>query len=222
MLATQQKRDLFGGALRCAGLVAATTMSSSAIADFVPVIPPFFSYSSNLAYDHNFDTLVSNINLVFDANFTPQESYAGPGGTLNSYSSATLIGVSAYANNATWLYGAAGVGQYFSVDNAKKAYIEWDITNAPYRNYGRVYQLGVGMIFDIGTPLEVAGDSGSLSGSYSITLLPGETYYIRFLVGAGEFAGGDGGYIRMTWVPAPGAFALLGIGMIGTRRRRRE
>jgi len=218
MLATRQKRDLFGGALRCAGLIAATTMSSSAMAEFVPA--EGFNFTSNYAYDQSYNNLVNTFNSTLTASFPTPAAYAGPAGTLNAYASATQIVASAYASISTWLSGSAGVGQYFTVDNAKKALIEWDITNSP-NSGGTVYQIGVGTVYGIGNPFVAAGSSGTLSGSYSITFLPGEIYIMSATVFAGQNHG-SGGYIRMTWVPAPGAFALLGIGMIGTRRRRRE
>ena len=92
--------------------------------------------------------------------------------------------------------------------------VEWDLAgwNGYISSFLRIYQVGVGDV--------LFKTSASTPGSTSVALIPGEEYvFWTAIVGYG----GDGiGYARMYNVPAPGAFAVLGLGLCTTRRRRRE
>lgn len=212
MIAMKEKRDLFGGALFGAGIVAAA-VATSAMAEFVPA-EPLPGYPQNIlrAFGDGLPGYVGGIDFSDAAVFPTTQSYISAGLSTSAYAGSSLIGVAVNLSDAyTWTTAGALAVQWFTVESSKKILFEWDLTNTPHGG-SYVSQAGVGVISTIALP-------GS-SGSESIVLSPGVTY--RF---GGEISitgqTGDG-FARISNIPAPGALALLGIGMIGIRSRRRE
>jgi hypothetical protein len=214
MQGTKGKRSLFGGALRGAGLAAAT-FTCSASAEFVPNTTYGSSSSHIFGWDESFAP-------IFDQNsggaFAPTLNYTGNGLEVDTYASASVFGVSANVTEpGNWSLTWVQMTQYFTVDSAKEMLVEWDLTGwNGYINSGfQVYEEGSGFIFDA-----FANDA---PGSTTIALTPGVIYVVQIaLVGVGG-DGGDGyGFVRFTNVPAPGALAMLGVGVLQSKRRRRR
>lgn len=215
MAATQQqRRSLFGGALRCAGLAAAATITTAASAEFVPLT----SYSSTVhmfGWDGSY-TPVFDVGAGLNA-FPASLNYAGPGLSMSAYASSSVIGAYIHVTDApAWSFTYLLLNQYFTVANSKEALLEWDLVGwDSYVNSAvRVYEAGVGFIAQY--------DTTDAPGSLLLSLTAGNLYAIQIGV-IGVHGDGDDGYCfaRLTNVPAPSALALLGVGMLGTRRRRR-
>jgi len=218
MFAMKEKKSLFGGTLRCAGLAAAATMASPALADFQSI--PGYG-TPNYTFNYTVDAAGGLVIFDYDLN------YAGgfPLDTLNFTNYATLIaysnpgamgaGVTAYGLGG-YSYMGATVWQYFTVgNNAKRGTVYWDLTAGNQYALVYMYQFGVGAILN-----EVAGSSGS----QHFVFTAGETYALIIRANMSAPINGDSVYGVLVWeVPAPGALALLGVaGMVGKRRRRRE
>ena len=116
----KQKRALFGGALRCAGLAAAG-VTVNAMGDFVPEAPDNPAINFNITT--NYATLTAggyffNYNYSITATFAAPTNYSGPGGELSGYAGSSLMGASSDLDSgaAVWSYAYSGVVQYFSVD----------------------------------------------------------------------------------------------------------
>jgi len=218
MLAMKEKRSLFGGALRCAGLASAAMISNTAVADFDPEPSPIGGVNYAFVYANNnyFAHVYSNTSMNYVGGFPDALSYAGPGGSLDAYAGPTGMGAAVTAVDPLVWGTAAGaiVRQYFSVQSTKEVTLTWDFTQAVSASYGLVYEIGVGGV-------AYAGAVGT-SGSILITLDPGALYTFRCRAAVDSSTQGVSAFVTLTNVPAPGAIALLGLGMIGTRRRRRE
>lgn len=207
MVATnQRKKDLFGGAFRCAGLAAAAVVSSSALADFTPAA----GYNWTYMHAEEFVAVYAS-DYTLAAAFPPGHGYFGAGLGMLSVSGPTYMGTSiTIFDSNVWVYAHTVVNQYFTVDSAKQVVFDWNFTDA---------DTAVGVIENISAGNYVVGPVlEGTSGTMFVTLTPGNVY--RFY---GEiFAGfGSGGFVMISNVPAPGALAMLGVGMLGTRRRRR-
>jgi len=214
MVSSIKKRSLFGGALRCAGVATVATLTSSALAEFVPAGGP-----TAQNYTLNFANSSGGVALVFDYDINNTGGFPGPtysndllSSSLQANANATQMRAHAYIDPAgsEWAYAGAVVLQYFTVDQGKSAQVYWDLGAATLASFVEVYQIGAGdLLYEVG---------GSI-GSINLTFLPGETYvfFARAALDGPGFAG-----VSMFWqVPAPGALAMLGLGMLGTRRRRR-
>lgn len=207
----KEKKSLFGGALRCAGLAAAATLASSAMADFTPLAPLDFP-NRVLGYAYGPAAYAYFVDSNNAAAFTVPQSYAGPGLSMSAYAGSTLMGASLNLTDAaTWSYAAVQTLQLFTVASATKDItFEWDLISA-YGKYSFVYQDGYGIISTYALP--------GTAGSETLTLTAGNTYTFWAFI---EQYDEGGGFARISNIPAPGALALLGIGMLGTQRRRRR
>lgn len=215
MLVMKNKRDLFGGALRHAGLAAAAALANNALADFEPAVPPS-GLGPNLISLNAHNTSGAYVNdyaSAAGAAFPTAQGYFGGGLVMAAYASTAAMGASITVTDAaTWDdYAFINMRQWFTVAHTKQVVFEWVLTSVSYAD-ARVYQAGVGDI----TPLVGAGTSGSIV----LTLMPGETYAFTGFMSVLGVEGG--GYVRLANVPAPGAIALLGVGSLAARRRRRR
>lgn len=215
MFASKAKRNLFGGALRHAGLATAAVITSTAMADFVPAAPPpSLSYNFLQVYATNSGGgFVNNFVNVTTPVFNPTQSYFGPGLVMVAYANSTAIGASITVTDAgIWDQNSVVAAiQWVTVTDSKSVLIEWDLSGAT-NAVEYVYQLGYGVI----TPIGMQGSTGSSV----LTLLPGQTYAFTCQI---EMVGATGGgFVRFVNVPTPGALGLLGMGMLAARKRRRR
>jgi hypothetical protein len=217
MVAMKEKRALFGGALRCAGLAATAAMTSGAVADFSPFAGP--GGAPNYTFNYTVDAAGGTPTFAYNLNYVggfPLDTITINGDVgLYSYANAGAIGAGAFAyTSGTYVAIGAVVQQYFTVDVNKGATLYWDLVNSSQYAFVYMYQFGVGAIVD-----EIAGSSGVMN----LTLTAGEMYALIVRASISNPTAGDSVYGVLVWqVPAPGAIALLGLGMVGTRRRRRE
>lgn len=222
------KRELFGGALRSAGLVVFVATSSAA-AEFVPYGPPpahSNNYTAIAARDTADETLFFTWDITQDAAFADDLNYSGQGGTVASYATRHAFGAAvSIGDSSAWNYAVGVVRQWFTVDQPTEVLLEWDFDAAsPKWNY--VYLSEV--YFD--APLAGAGLSdldGSgvtfTSGTGAVTFLlePGTVYLFVgrtstwFGTGLGDVS------FRLSVVPAPSALAIFGLATAIRRRRRR-
>lgn len=212
----EEKRALFGGALRCAGLAAAA-MTASAMGDFVPSAPAY-PPPLGLNLTTNYAAFAGGgyhlaYNYTADASFPAPTSYASAGGSLFSSAGSSLMeATSSLADSGLWNYAYAGVVQYFTVDSVKDVLLEWDFTNG----YDAAGEFGRAWVYEFGGGFLAQEISGV--GSLGLTLTPGSEY---FFVGRAGTIGGDA-FARLSNVPAPGVLSLMGIGLMAARRRRRR
>lgn len=211
---SKEKRTLFGGALRCAGLAAAATLSSSAMADFTPAAAQYVpNYTFGYAFGNYGNQLFLDSDASYSAIFPTATSYAGPGGALNAYVGATAMGVSAtIGDNTVWGYAGAAIWQYFTVDNTKQVQLDWDLASSNVYAQAYLFSFTDGILADYGY---------GTAGSMTFTLNPGTLYAFIARASVNTTSGLGDVYVTLTNVPAPGALAMLGVGMIGMRRRRR-
>lgn len=216
MLAVRQKKALFGGALRCAGIAAAAVISSSALADVSPVFPLGVNYTSGYVANASGDTVFDDYHFNYAPAFALTTSYTGSGGSLNAYAGPTgLVASVSVLNPLIWGgYAAAVVHQYFTIDSSRNMVFTWDFTHAYDNAYGFVYELGVGII---------ANDDGvGTAGSLALVMNAGSTYFIRAHATVDSSITDGSASVSLTNVPGPGALALLSLGILGTKRRRRQ
>lgn len=215
MVALKEKRALFGGALRCAGLAAATVMTTGAMADFEPLAGPATpNYTFNYGIDAAGGQVVFDSDVNYAGGFPADTSYAGLGGVLDAYANASAMGTYvSIGDPAVWADAGAVVVQYFTVSGEKQALLEWELTVANTYAQAYVYEFGGGAIADYGP---------GTSGSVLLDFLPGTTYALIGRASISDGATGDSAFLTLTWIPAPGAVGLLGLGMLGTKRRRRR
>lgn len=213
MAALKQNRNLFGGALFSAGIVTAAAMTSAVRADMVPS-PTYASETHIFGWDENSTPVFE---LSYSGFFAPPASYSGGGLEVNAYSGATLAGVNTQLSDPlSWTFSYAGVTQIFTVADSKEMLVEWDLVgwDSYVSSTVRVYELGVGDIF--------LADASDAPGSTLLTLNPGTEYLFQAVIVGYQGDGDDGfGFARLSNIPAPGSFALLGAGLALRRRRRR-
>ncbi len=211
-MSIQTRRELFGGAFRCAGLAAAALAAQSATADMAPAYAGLPNYTMMFAKNLAGDFVVSGYNSAYTAWTPPPLSYAGPGGNLYAYVGATQLMVSVtHDDDSVWSLCGGGVMFAFTVDHPTQALIEWDFTHSTDSAV---------TFYDSDTGLPLLAQFQGTAGSASWTLLPGNVY--RFQGRTLQGLLGETAFASLTLVPAPGAFALLGLGALTTRRRRRS
>lgn len=213
MLAVKnQKKSLFGGALRCAGLAAATMMTSNASADFASLAPPGSEFTSNTLRGNAYGpaAAASFLGTSDTAAFPLPQSYTGLGLSMSAYAGSTQMGASInFTDAGIWSYSYVFNLQWFEVSSATKGItFEWDLTTVS-SGISYVYEFGAG-----GT-VALAGTAGSMT----LTLTAGSTYIFVAVI---EQTSVGNSYARISNVPAPGALGLLGLGALSTRRRRRR
>ncbi len=210
MLAMKEKKSLFGGALRCAGL-AATMMTTSAMADFLPAAGPSVpNYTFNYANNGN---ALFNYDLNYAGGFPLTTQYAGPNGNLAAYAGpGGMIALATINPGSAWFNAGAVTWQYFTVADTKKGDVSWDLTAANAYSFIQVYQFGVGNI--------AYGLAGSFD-SFSISFTAGQLY--AFVCRAALNQPGTA-YGQLVWedVPAPGAMGLMSLALLSAGRRRRN
>ena len=203
-----QTKQLFGGALFAAGIVAAAAETAQANTLPLPFNPPT---ATNYAFaGYTSGGFIQAYNYV--------SAIGGPTGAV-SY---TMGSVYAYGNmtsrllygivtgSSTAYGGISRVAAYMNSAVNTDLHLTWDNGGLGYGGV-YVYQFGAGFVVNA---------YGSTSGDQLFTLVAGTQYFV--LVNVFTDAGGSG----PTWgmvevVPAPGAIALLGIaGLVGKRRRR--
>ncbi len=141
------------------------------------------------------------------------------GGTLQGvgYAAISDSNVSAYIDIAGTGYGNARAIANVTVDASKKIYADWDFTGyAPGAfSYAtiQVYNFDTGL-------LEFQYGPGTSGAGVSIILSPGVNYQLVVVADADAPAFMWGGFSKP--VPTPGALAVLGLGALGVRRRRRS
>lgn len=210
----KEKRTLFGGALRSAGLAAAAAMSASAMADFSPLANgPGFTPSQAGFYGTGPAGTAYLFGYTYAAAFTPSYSYSAAGFAASVDANSTLIGASMTITDAVgWNYGIAVAIQWFTATSfGKEVTFSWDFTNVT-DGLAYVYQVGAGIISTVG----IAGTSGS----EALSLNNGNTY--AFLTNIFIDSETGSGFAKVENVPAPGAFAVFGVGLLGVRKRRRR
>ena len=68
----------------------------------------------------------------------------------------------------------------------------------------------------------IVGNAGGTSGVMTFNVTAGETFGLGVITSDGTFGAGTATFTNFSYVPAPGALALLGLaGMAGRRRRMR-
>lgn len=214
---SKEKRSLFGGTLRCAGLAAAAALANTASAEFVPVFDgtyPNYSFNYGVGPAPNFVYHVFDFQPVFGAQFAPTLLTSNADGYLHAYANSLAMGAIAYAApGSVWQYAGAGLQQFFTVSTSGNAMISWDLTVAGQFGFVGVYEFGVGEIF-----FQDAGTSGSMS-----LALNENSIYVIVAAAVMEGTTGETVYVKVTWVPAPGAVALFAIaGPLAAKRRRRS
>ena len=220
MVAMKEKKSLFGGALRCAGLAAVATVTSPALADFQS-IPGVFgapNYTFNYTVDAAGNTPIFAYNLNYAGGFPLDTVTLNADVQLAAYANSGMIGASAFATGpgaAAYTYMGAVVQQYFTVgDDFKRGNVYWDLADGNQYAFVYMYQFGVGAILN-----EVTGSVGEQHFVFEA----GATYALIIRASMSNALEGDGVFGLMVWeVPAPAALGLLGLGMAGTRRRRRS
>lgn len=214
MMTTTTKRQLFGGALMCAGLAAAA-MPESAMAAFVPVWAGYpSSYSRLYARDLGGNQVVDALEFTtFGSEWPSTLDATNNDGSLVAHTSRFLFGAYAQIDNPlAWNDVGSIKHQYFTVSFSKGATVYWDFTHANSISTVSIAQVGVG---------ELMSASPGSAGSMFFNFEKDEVYVFHALVGLSFASPGDSAYATLLWhVPAPGALALLGIGMVGTQRRR--
>lgn len=210
-MATRTKRDLFGGALRCAGLIGIGAITESAIAGLSPM--------SQYAYLYGEDT---NGSWSYDFAYT----FTGPGSLAFSYGGVTantywdhnqlLTGASVSDfDPGMWNFIGIHVATQFILNETRQVRLEWNLQGASGGNIKTTSYFGTYFFELTNSDLEL-----DPVGSIVLTLEGGD--YYNFIINLGVNTENTGlAYIRFVEVPAPGALALVGISMIGMRRRRR-
>lgn len=207
-------RTLFGGTLRCAGLVAAAAIATIASADFVPAEPV-----PNATFDDNRLTItasgVGGFNYgqsvyTTEATFNPPLSYSAPGVSMSAYAHESRMSAAVSLTDlSAWNSAAAFCGQWLTVNETKSIRIEWDVVDVLG---GDVFIRGASGQY---TPYNFQGTSGSLN----LILSPGITYHIIAQVYVAQGIEGSG-FVRVTNIPAPAAVALISLATLAPRRRR--
>jgi MYXO-CTERM domain-containing protein len=215
----KEKKSLFGGALRCAGLAAVATVTSPALADFQS-IPGYGTpnYTFNYTVDAAGNTPVFAYDLNFAGGFPLTTTTANGDVYLTAYANAGAIGAGAFAYGpgaTAYSYMGAVVWQYFTVGtDAKRGTVYWDLAAGNQYAFVYMYHFGGGILLD-----EIAGSVGQ----QHFVFTAGESYALIIRASMSNALVGDSVFGVMVWeVPAPAAIGLLGLGMAGTRRRRRS
>jgi len=205
-------RQLFGGALRCAGMAVAMT-TSSAIADFAPAADPggIPNYTFGYVDNTSFESVFFWSSTSDAGEFANSMHFEDAGGANSAYADSAHIGVKLVVEPVTdWWWATARVAQFFTVDREQQVRLEWQFDE--FEGYGDLRQVGVGNIVFV----------NEASGALTLTLSPDEIYVFFGVIQAKFITGGEDFFVRLSTVPSPGALAILGMGMLGTRRRRRE
>lgn len=214
------QRDLFGGALRCAGLAVVAGVTSSAMGDFDPLapVPDFPGVWANLTAVQGYGFpnalwYVSAYDFSYSAAFPSAVNYSIAEFSGHAYAGSTLIGASmSHTSYAAGDYGEVSTLQWFTPSNAtSEVRFTWDFSPGTH-GVAYVYQLGLGVI-------SPTGGEGT-SGSVDLTLLAGNSYLFKCRLLFTDSA--CSAFANITEVPAPGAMVILGFGALATRRRRRS
>lgn len=212
-----KKICLFGGALMAAGIASNAEAGLFTFGGGPLVNGDNVGSLDAYAYDYNTEDSIEGDAILFlgdplpvnldlsDSGFSVSSSITQDGLNLSAAVSAFDGDASAYGNF------------FFTVDEQVDVLFEWDLDSnfeffssfAPVDNVGFV---------DEGAQFGNLSASGT-TGSQTITLDPG-FYQLRGTVLA-DTGGTGSGSLTATFVPAPGAAALLGLGGLAAMRRRR-
>lgn len=199
MTTTMTKKCLFGGALFAAGL--AVQANAQLNVDQVTSFTQVFGSGANDAYAYG----NGNTTVVFVA-------------PLTGIGSATLsnMGVMADLTVGGVGYGVARAIAFVTVDVATPLSIAWDFSDVPVGGLSYAY---VG-VYDLTNSVSLFSAVDPSAGlDTSVTLQPGIDYVLT------AHADSDAPsvmFASITAIPAPGSLALLALGGMTARRRRRR
>ena len=213
LLKARIKGQLFGGALHAAGLSWSALLATTASANFEPaepvgVIGQWGNWLQIIGGP------VNDVEVNFDAAFNDPLFASLPGLTMSAYAHADAMGGTLLLIDPTAIDSYADIHcvQWFTVPSVQQVLVEW--------NLGDVAG-GVALAAYFENDLLVGDQSGSV-GAATATLIPGTLYY--FAMQMSIFESIDyrvESYARMTVIPAPAAWGLLGVASLLVRARRR-
>lgn len=197
-------KALFGGALFAAGIAGAANAQWTV--DQVYSFHQVFGSDGTNSYGYGSGTTAVN--------------FPGPDllGSASASISSSLVRAEINIDigpNTPYEFAQARSVAYISVSSAQTVYASWDFTDIPLGGLSyaliQVYDLTNGAyLLNYGT-----NTSGS---SVPLNLVPGVDY-VALVAADSDAPSNMFGEIA---VPAPGALALMGIGAVGVRRRRRR
>jgi len=205
------KQGLFAGALCAAGVM--SRVADADVGDgFIPA--PASGGNPNSIFGAVWDKPESlifheEINASGDS-FPDSITYRSDSGSLVASITPLAFEIEMHvAESSEWHLAGVGIYQHFTVNAPTFVQLEWEL---PFGGFARLRPVGEADILFV--PL-------SGTSPLTATLTPGVLYRYEARFFATDTSEGDA-WIHLFVVPAPSAMTLLGLGMLGVKRRRRE